>query len=278
MGRTAQSSRGKAERAQRDARIYQLAVAGRTEREIAAVIGLSPARVHAIVAEEIGRRVGPPAEEYAARRDVELAELWRRVFATLVTTEDADGRLRAVDRLVKINESRRKLRGADAGETLTVSLERRTDQETDAVVTAVLAALRAVGLDGERRQYALEAAATVLRGEPEPEALPPAAPAPAACVPYREDGQLYIDGPDGLRYRVAGVERQPSPVVSQLALPPGPSARAQPRNGADAVLAAVRAFEDEFGSLDDGEEDGTAGTGSNRPESDGTEGTGTEGA
>lgn len=276
MGRTPQSSRGKAERAQRDAKIYQLAVAGRTEREIAGVVGLSPARVHAIVAEEIGRRVGPPAEEYAQRRDVELAELWRRVFTAMVSTEDADGRLKAVDRLVRINESRRKLRGADAGETLTVSLERRLEDETAAVTDAVLAAMRAVGIDGERRQHALEAAAAVLRGEAEPEALPPA---PDVCAPYTEHGVMFIDGPDGIRYRVAAVERQPAPVVSQLALPPGPSATRAQSTGADAVLDALADFEAEFGDLEDDDgEAGTAGTGADNPKNDGTDGTGTDGA
>lgn len=269
-------ARSKAARAERDARIYALAVAGRTERSIAAEVRLSPARVHAIVAEEIGRRVGPPAEEYAARREAELHDLWSKAYDVLESKgADADTRLKALATALRVNESRRKLRGADAGETLTVSLERRLADETEVVATAVIAALKALRIDGERQRYALEAAAKVLGGEPDPEPLPPA---PTACTPYVADGALYIDGPGGIRYRVVAEERAPAPTVSRLALPPGRStAKAQQADGAEAVLSALADFEAEFGSLDS-EEDGTAGTGSNRPKSDGTEGTETEGA
>lgn len=266
-------ARSKAARAERDARIYALAVAGRTERQIAAEVRLSPARVHAIVAEEIGRRVGPPAEEYAARREAELHDLWSKAYDVLESKgADADTRLKALATALRVNESRRKLRGADAGETLTVSLERRLADETEVVATAVIAALKALRIDGERQRYALEAAAKVLGGEPDPEPLPPA---PTACTPYTEDGVMFIDGPDGLRYVVARVERAPSPTVSRLALPPGPSAtRAQQPDGADAVLSALANFEAEFGSLDDG----TDGTDADDLGSDGTDGTGMEGA
>lgn len=274
MGAPPQRRPNAAQRAERAEKVFRLKLSGLTERRIADVVGLSQSQVNKIVAQEAARRVGPVADEFVVMREAELQELWSRTFATMAAAEDADGRLRAVDRLVKINESRRKLRGADAPEALTVSLERRTNEETDAVVTAVLAALRVLRVDGERRQYALEAAAIVLRGDPEPEALPPA---PAACTPYNEGGQLYIDGPDGLRYRVMAVEQQASPTVSRLALPPGPSARARQRDDADAVLSALADFEQEFGPLDD-EEDGTDGTGSDMSESDGTDGTGAEGA
>jgi hypothetical protein len=264
----------KAARAERDARIYALAVAGLTERQIAAEVGLSPARVHGIIAEEIGRRVGPPAEEYAARRDAELQELWTRSFALVADpAKDPDVQLKAMTTALRVNESRRKLRGVDAPEALSVQLDRRTEQETEVVTVAILAALRILRVEGERRSAALEAAAAVLRGDPEPEPLPPA---PSSCTPYVADGALFIDGPDGIRYRVVAQERQPSPVVAQLALPPGPSAhKAQQQDGADAVLDALAEFEDEFGPLDD---DGTDGTGPDNLDEDGTEGTGTGGA
>lgn len=278
-------ARGKAARAERDARIYTLAVGGSTERQIAAEVGLSPARVHDIIAEEIGRRVGPPAEEYATRREAELHDLWTRAYSILADpTKDADMQLKALTTALRVNESRRKLRGVDAPEALAVRLDHRVDEETTVVVEAVLAAVRAVGLDGERRTYALEAAVGKLRaieGEDaeytEPKPLPPEV---GPCVPYTEDGALFFDGPPGtsIRYRVVATERKPSPVVTQLALPPGRSTdKAQQRDGVDAVLSALADFEAEFGSLDS-EEDGTAGTGSNSPESDGTAGTGTEGA
>lgn len=253
-------ARSKAARADRDARIYALAVAGRTERQIAAEVRLSPARVHAIVAEEIGRRIGPPAEAYVARREAELHDLWAKAYDVLGSEgADADTKLKALATALRVNESRRKLRGADAGEHLTVSLERRLEDETEVVATAVMAALKVLRIDGERQQYALEAAAKVLGGEPDPEPLPPV---PGTCAPYVADGALFIDGPGGIRYRVVAEERIPSPTVSRLALPPGPSvSRAQQSDGVDAVMDAVREFEAEFGSVFDDDEDGTDGTG-----------------
>lgn len=249
-----------AERAQRAEKVFRLKLSGLPERRIAEVIGLSQSQVNKIVAQEAARRVGPVADEFVTMRDAELSELWRRVFETLAKAPDGDGRLRAVDRLVRINESRRKLRGADAPEALSVQLERRTDQETEVVTTAVLAALRVLAIDGERRTAALEAAAAVLRGEPEPAALPPAAPASAPCTPYVDQGAMFIDGPpgSGLRYRVAGVEQQTAPVVERPALPPGPSAgryKRQQQDGADAVLEALADFTEEFGPLDDDDEE-----------------------
>lgn len=259
----------KAARAERDARIYTLAVAGRTERQIAAAVGLSPARVHAIIAEEIGSRVGPPAEQYADRREAELQMLWSRSFALVADpANDPDTQLKAMTTALRVNESRRKLRGVDAPEALSVQLDRRTEQETDAVVSAVLTALRVLRVEGARRTAALEAAAAVLRGDPEPEPLPPA---PAACTPYVADGGLYIDGPGGIRYRVVAQERAPSPVVSQLALPPGRSSGDR-ADSADEVLEALAEFEEEFGPLND-DDDGTDGTGSDGPADDGTDGT-----
>ncbi|MFJ9018766.1 hypothetical protein ACIRPU_02080 [Streptomyces sp. NPDC102259] len=255
-------SKSKAQRAERDARIYGLALAGKTEREIAAAESLSPSRIHAIITEEIGRRVGPPAEEYAARRDAELSELWSRAF-TIVSdpAKDADTQIKALSAALRVNESRRKLRGVDAPEALSVQLDRRLDQETEAVTVAVLAALRVLSVEGERRTAALEAAAAALTGGPEPE---PLQHPPAACTPYVSSGALFIDGPGGIRYRVVAEERAPAPMVSQLALPPGPSATRAQRgdgpDGADAVLDALADFEEEFGPLGEGDSDETPGT------------------
>ncbi|MET9392435.1 hypothetical protein ABZY20_18890 [Streptomyces sp. NPDC006624] len=274
MGAPPQRRLNAAQRAERAEKVFRLKLSGLPERRIADAIGLSQSQVNKIVAQEAARRVGPVADEFVAMRDAELTELWRRVFATMTAAGDADGRLRAVDRLVKINESRRRLRGADAPEALSVQLDRRLDQETEAVTAAVLAALKVLRVEGERRTAALEAAAAVLGGQPEPEPLPPA---PATCTPYVADGGLYIDGPGGLRYRVVAEERIPSPVVAQLALPPGPSRpTAQQRDDADAVLDAVAEFEQEFGPLDeDDDADGTGGTGPDDPYEGGTAGTGT---
>ncbi|MFG2729473.1 hypothetical protein [Streptomyces canus] len=230
-----------ARQADRNSTIFNLRVAGLTVRQIAAEVELSPTRVHEILNEEIGARIGPAAEEYVALREAELSALWKRTFAIMARAEDADTRLKAVDRLVRINESRRRLRGADAPEALSIALEKQADAEAADVTVAVIAAVQAVAaalpdLDGGFRQrlqqYALEIAGRTLvsetGGDPGPE---PQAP------------------------------RQ------QLALPPGPSASEEPtprrwreRDSADDVLAELAKIQDEFGDLlneedDDGPED-----------------------
>ncbi len=204
--------------------------------QIAEQVRLSPTRVQEILTEEIGARVGPAAEEYVTLREAELSALWKRTYTIMATAEDADTRLKAVDRLVRINESRRKLRGADAPEALTIALDKRADAEAADVTVAVIAAVQAVAaalpdMDGTFRrklqQYALEIAGRTLvtesGGDPSPE---PEAPRP------------------------------------QLALPPGPSATDEPPprrwrepDGADRVLRELAQFEDEFRDLEDDDED-----------------------
>ncbi|WP_055491021.1 hypothetical protein [Streptomyces sp. TP-A0356] len=228
-----------AQHADRNATIFNLRVAGLTVRQIATQVELSPTRVQEILTEEIGARVGPAAEEYVALREAELSALWKRAYTIMTTAEDPDTRLKAVDRLLRINESRRRLRGADAPEALTVALDKRVDDEANDVAAAVAAAVQAVtaalpDVDGAYRaklqDYAFEMAGRALRslggGDPGPE---------------------------------------PEPPRQQLALPPGPSARppsaapAPPLGGepdsADAVLAQLANFEYEFGPLEDDNDD-----------------------
>lgn len=233
MGAPPQARPNRAQHADRNTTIFNLRVAGLTERAIAAEVGLSQQRVHEILNEEIGARVGPAAEEYVTLREAELSALWKRAYTIMATADDADTRLKAMDRLVRINESRRKLRGADAPEALSIALDKRMDEESADVVVAVIAAVQAVSaalpdLDGTFRQklqqYALEMAGRALQADPGPE---PEAPRP------------------------------------QLALPPGPSAPEpetpqsyrRERDSADDVLAQLAKFEDEFGDLEDGDDD-----------------------
>ncbi|MEV1063031.1 hypothetical protein [Streptomyces sp. NPDC050263] len=224
-----------------------------TERQIAAEVGLSQSRVNAVVEQRIAQQLGPVVGTMVAVRDAELEDLWRRGRAQYARADDPETKLKAINVLRGLNESRRRLHGADAPEALTVSSERRVDEESVDVVEAITAGLAAVSLPQDRQQYALEAAAGRLRavggGEfAPPEPLPPPASAP---TPYTEDGVMFIDGPEGLRYRVVAVEPQDAPTVTQLALPPGPSARRPPRDDADSVLAAARALLEEDEDEDD---------------------------
>ncbi|MFD8392533.1 hypothetical protein ACFV2N_25890 [Streptomyces sp. NPDC059680] len=238
MGAPPQARPNPARQADRNATIFNLRVAGLTVRQIAEQVHLSPTRVQEILTEEIGTRVGPAAEEYVALREAELTALWKRAFTIMSTAEDADTRLKAMDRLVRINESRRKLRGADAPEAFTVALDKRVDEEAADVVEAVLAAVDAVtaalpDLDGAYRaklkQYALEVAGRTLKAatgeDPGPE---PEAPRPQLALP-------------------------PGPSASSSAAP-APPPRREP-DSADAVLAQLAKFEDEFGPLGDDDDD-----------------------
>lgn len=220
-----------AQHADRNATIFNLRVAGLTVRQIAEQVHLSPTRVQEILTEEIGARVGPAAEEYVTLREAELSALWKRTFAIMAASEDPDTRLKAVDRLVRINESRRRLRGADAPEALTVAMAKRVDEEAADVVEAVLAAVNAVtaalpDLDGPYRDklksYALEVAGRALHGE-------------------------YAEG------------SEPEVPVQQLALPPGSAPAPEPRryrqrDVVDDVLDQLASFEDKFGDLEGDDE------------------------
>lgn len=246
MGAPPQARTGRAQRAERDERIFRLSLRGLTERAIAAEVGLSPGQVHKVIEKRIAAHLGPVAETMVARRDAELDDLWRLAQAQYVAADDPDTKLKAISTLVRLNESRRKLHGADAPEALKVALEARLENEATLAVEAILAAVDAISLSGDRRAYALEAASARLRsiegGEfTPPEPLPPLGVAP---TPYRgEDGALYIDGPEGLRYRVVAVEPQAAPVVTRPALPPGPSARRP--DDADDIMSRARALLDE---------------------------------
>ncbi|UNM12201.1 hypothetical protein J4032_12230 [Streptomyces formicae] len=63
------------------------------------------------------------AESMVARRDAELDDLWRLAQAQYVGADDPDIKLKAINTLRGLNESRRKLNGADAPEALKVVLE-----------------------------------------------------------------------------------------------------------------------------------------------------------
>lgn len=265
-----------ARRAERDAKIFALKIAGMPEREIGAQVGVAHSTVNKIVQQEIARRVGPVAEEYADHREAELVDLWRIAYGEAVGAKSSADRLKAVETCRRINESRRRLRGADAGETLEVTLTRQIDQASEAAVGAVKAALDSIGLPPDRMATAIEAAVSFL--DAAADGRPYEAPAPVSsgltAAPYTDGGAMYIDGPGGLRYRVAGVEQQPGEQVERAALPParsgadrigGPSEDAPP----DVILEEIDAIEAEFSEIleevDDGPENNPEAQGDQAP-------------
>ncbi|MGW0578927.1 hypothetical protein ACWD25_23825 [Streptomyces sp. NPDC002920] len=245
------------ERGHVDDVILSMAAAGVTVRRIAQEVGLAKSTVHDRLSLLLRTRTQRASDEFIAMWEVRLEDLYRRAYGSLTRMEkDSDAWDRAWDRCLRAEESLRQLMGADAPEAMTIALERRAESEAEMTATAILAAVDAVSLPDDRRAYALEAASArlhAIEGDfTAPEPLPPLGAAP---TPYRADGgQLYIDGPEGLRYRVTAVEPKPAPTVDRPALPPGPSAGRE-RDGAEAVLAEVAKFEAEFGPLGEDEED-----------------------
>lgn len=208
--------------AERNAKIFNLKIAGVPEREIGKQVGLAQSRVNKIVADEIARRVGPVTEAYADQREAELTALWRVTYREQVTASSPADRLRAIDRLLKINESRRRLRGADAPEAMEITHTANIELSAEATVGAVRAALDAVSLPPDRLAHALGAAVAFLDAAGSGETFTPPEPmSPGlAGAVYTEGGAQYIDGPGDLRYRVVATERRPGPAVERPALMP----------------------------------------------------------
>ncbi|MCI3238216.1 hypothetical protein [Streptomyces spinosisporus] len=222
MGAPPQARPNAAQHAERDAKIYRLRMHGLTVREIAAQVDLGPTRVHEIITEEIAAHIGPVAEEYADHREAELADYQRRANAIYTMAADADTKLKAIDRLVKINAERRKLRGADAPEAMEVALSRRLDADAEITAQAITTALERLSLPPDRIAYALEVAGAVLEGGE----VPAPVSSGLGAAPYVDNGAQYVDGPpgSGLRYRVVATERQPGERADVPALMPARAA------------------------------------------------------
>ncbi|MFG2349450.1 hypothetical protein [Streptomyces phaeochromogenes] len=222
-----------------DDTIIGMAAAGVPVRRIAQEVGMPKSTVQDRLTSLLRTRTQRASDEFIAMREVRLEDLFRRAYASLAGAEKgSDSWGRAWDRCLRAEESLRKLKGADAPEAMTIALERRVDEEAIDVVEAVMAAVDAVtaalpDVDGTYRaklkSYALEVAGRALRsmegGDPGPE---PEAPRP------------------------------------QLALPPGPPSddndappprRWREPDSADAVLDQLAKFEDEFGPLEDDDDD-----------------------
>ena len=175
-------------RGQQDEQILRLRCAGQQPagglslRAIGARVGLSHTAVANRITEALAELVTPAAEEYRQLEAARLLDLTTRAYEVLDEAETGDLALKAIDRLTKLSESRRKLWGLDATEPLRVSLERRNDMEGDLVGEAVAAVVSVLQLDEERRVLALRAAEAALLGEPLPEV-----PAPVVEVSEERD-------------------------------------------------------------------------------------------
>ncbi|MGW1505997.1 hypothetical protein ACWCQW_47370 [Streptomyces mirabilis] len=123
--------------AERDAKIYQLRLANLTERQIAAEVGISPTHVHRILTEQAAEIVKAPAEEYAAEREAELQDLYRKSYRLAISSTDENVRIKALLACARFNESRRKLRGADAVQPQEITLKHQAELDSKLVATAI---------------------------------------------------------------------------------------------------------------------------------------------
>lgn len=197
----------RAQRAERDAKIFRLRRDGLTEREIAAHVRLSPSRVHGIIVDAIRDLVEPEVEELrkiaAARLDdrrrVASAVILRRHYVVQngKIVDGPDGQpliddgpwLAANAQLIKIDEREAKLFGLDPKEPLEITLDARADL----TVNAISAVIDRLQLPPDRKAFALEAAAAAIEGAPLPEPPPAEEPRPdGEPWPFRTGGTDYV--------------------------------------------------------------------------------------
>jgi hypothetical protein len=109
-----------------------------------------------------------------------------------VPVPDDDPAVRAAAGLLRVSESRRKLLGLDAPVAQVLQLERRNDEESTAVSDALLAAVDALQLAPEMRQFALQTAGWALGGRQGP---PPERPVIRASLPPGVGAEPYVVPP-----------------------------------------------------------------------------------
>lgn len=176
-----------AARAEQDEQILRLRCAGLSLRAIAARVGLSHQGVSDRITAALAELVTPAAEEFRQLEAARLLDLTTRAYEVLDEADTGELKLRAVDRLTKLSESRRKLWGLDAAEPLKVSLEQRLDVEGGVVVDALKAAFDALELSAEQKSWAAYAAQSALlraagQEPPEPPPPRPSSPGPVPVV------------------------------------------------------------------------------------------------
>lgn len=101
-----------AERLEKLERVFALMVVGKSERQIAVEMGVSPSGAHAMcraIIDIYTERRGELADKY---RSMELQRLEHATAA--LAPKVKKGNLLAIDRWVRLSESRRKLLGVDA--------------------------------------------------------------------------------------------------------------------------------------------------------------------
>lgn len=181
-------------------RILRLRCSGLSLRAIAARVGLSHTAVSNRITEALAELVTPAAEEYRQLEAARLEDLSRAAYEVLEEADTGELKLRAVDRLTKLSESRRKLWALDMPQPIDVALSGRLDLEGELVGEALRAAFDALELSPEQQAWAAYAASTALyraSGEDPPFEAPPRPASPS--VPAVE---VPVDSRAGMEARM----------------------------------------------------------------------------
>lgn len=109
----------------------QLLGEGKTYAEIATELGIGVATAHRRVQVACERLISPQVETYRKMQDVDLDYARDQAMKILRTADDPDVRLRAIDRLVRVNERRAKLHGLDAPEKVDATVHAVTQQDLE---------------------------------------------------------------------------------------------------------------------------------------------------
>ncbi|MEU0943206.1 sigma factor-like helix-turn-helix DNA-binding protein [Streptomyces canus] len=111
---------------------------------IAEHTGLSHGTVHNRISRAVKDQVQPEAEEYRAMQEGRLDDALRIVYRVLFDPEaDPDTRLRAVDRLVKIEERRARLLGLDAPVKSEATITAQFDADASGMLAVIVASITA---------------------------------------------------------------------------------------------------------------------------------------
>lgn len=111
--------------AERTAEAYELKLRGHTHREIAEIMGAPKSTVHDWLTKAINERVEPLVEEYRAvmvdRRERSLVRL-EKIYDRALEAGNDELALRTHDRMLREDESLRRLKGIDAPTQITGDL------------------------------------------------------------------------------------------------------------------------------------------------------------
>lgn len=182
------------EAAERDGEAARMKSRGATYAEIAEALGYAgTSGAKAAVQRAIDAAVVPAGEALVAERRSELGEMRRHAWSVVqapgyVTSPKGDvvlgpdgsplvdqaARLSALNTLVKVSESERRLLGLDARDGLREREVRVREAELDIAIRALELAARTLGMDVDSAQVAAVIEGALVQVESQSRALPPA--------------------------------------------------------------------------------------------------------